>query len=104
MGDYNFVKMNDIRTAGGHQAFVSLNKNTLNISRAAYILLGEPERIGIWYDTGKSAIQIDKDPAGRLISTKYPHLSSKLARIMPIGRYIHSRDGIFVLETKGGAE
>jgi hypothetical protein len=79
---------------------ISLNKANLNFSRVAYEKLGKPERVDIYYDVKNKAIKIVPNKVGRKINAKTPNsrvMSSTLSRIMPIGKYEHERDNIFVL-------
>lgn len=92
----NFQKWNDRRVP--QRRSLRLNANNMNIGRDAYEELGSPERIDVLFDPEAKVIKLVAAEDGRKVNIKpTPHLSIKLARVMPTGKY-NLTDGVFVLE------
>jgi len=96
----SFVKWDSNRTPAKQS--LRLNATNLHVGSAVYEAMGKPERIEIYYDTDKNAIKIEPSEHGRKIATdkgRAPHVSIKLARVMPKGRYDMAELGVFELAT-----
>lgn len=97
---YNFIEYKPRYSTLGK--FVYINKSNMGISIKGDEVLGKPERIDLYYDVDNKAIRIVKSQDGLKV-TRRPNgggcqFSTRLAKIMPTGRYEWIGDNIFVLD------
>lgn len=94
----SFVKFDTRRVPIRHS--LRLNGANLHIGSDAYLEMGSPERIEIYYDAEAKAIKLEAGEHGRKVALnrgRAPHLSIRLSKVMPQGRYDLEGDGIFKL-------
>lgn len=84
-----------------YSKYINLSKQTLNIGKQAYEILGSPKRIVIYFDTEKKAIKIvqsENDIDSRKVSEGRHIPAVGLAKVMPLGRYVLTQESIFAYE------
>ena len=98
MIEFNFVKYQHRFTTMDTDV-IHLNKTNINFGKKAYIRLGSPRVVDIYFDVKTNAIKFEPSENGRKISLSRC-MSSTLSKLMPIGKYRPNKENIFILENK----
>jgi hypothetical protein len=70
-------------------AYLNVGRDNLSVSKKAIELLGDPQKVNIYYDKESNFIKLKESEYGQKVH-KYPSqrfISAKLSLVMPIGRY-----------------
>ena len=71
---------------------IRVNVTHVYIHKNAWDILGNPQRIDIYYDEVKKAIQVKSSETGLLYVKGNRQVNCQLSKIMPMGNYIYSKE------------